>query len=66
MIDLLELSEKYIGQVQLNFNRYLLHQINWNNRLIGIKGARRSGKTTLLLHWLRSRDLSSGEACIFL
>ena len=65
MNDLLELSEKYIGQVQLNFSRYLLHEINWNNRLIGIKGARGTGKTTLLLQWLRSRDLSPGEAAYF-
>jgi len=65
MNDLLELSEKYIGQVQLNFSRYLLHEINWNNRLIGIKGARGTGKTTLLLQWLRSKNLSPGEAAYF-
>ncbi len=29
--------------------RYLGEKINWENRLIGIKGARGAGKTTLLL-----------------
>lgn len=29
--------------------RYLLKEINWENRLLGIRGARGTGKTTLLL-----------------
>lgn len=38
-----------IAQVSLDIQRYLLHQIDRNNRLIAIKGARGAGKTTLLL-----------------
>jgi len=36
-----------------NFRRYLHANINWNQRMIGIKGPRGSGKTTLLLQYLK-------------
>ena len=32
-----------------NFHRYLYYKINWNARMIGIRGARGVGKTTMLL-----------------
>ena len=38
-----------IAQINLNFKRYLFESINWESRIIGIKGARGVGKTTLLL-----------------
>ena len=38
-----------IAKISLGFKRYLFTQINWNARMIGIKGARGVGKTTLLL-----------------
>lgn len=38
-----------IAKISLEFKRYLFSQINWNARMIGIKGARGVGKTTLLL-----------------
>ena len=38
-----------IARLSLNIQRYLLNKIDLNNRLIGIKGARGTGKTTLLL-----------------
>lgn len=33
--------------------RYLLNQIDWSDRLIGIKGARGAGKTTILLQLIK-------------
>lgn len=45
---LLEFQTK-IARVSLDIQRYLVHQIDLNNRLISIKGARGSGKTTILL-----------------
>ncbi|MBI4649983.1 ATP-binding protein [Candidatus Desantisbacteria bacterium] len=36
---------------KLTFRRYLYNNIDWNNRLIGIIGARGVGKTTLLLQY---------------
>ncbi len=62
MIELLELSEKYTGSVSLDFQRYLMKQINWKNRLIGIKGARGTGKTTMLIQWLRMQGMPASKA----
>ena len=38
-----------LAKVDLRFKRYLYSKINWNARLIGLKGARGVGKTTMLL-----------------
>ena len=38
-----------IAKIDTRFKRYLYDQINWDARIIGIKGARGVGKTTLLL-----------------
>lgn len=42
------------------FHRYLFNQINWSNRLIGIKGYRGVGKTTMLVQYIKENftDLS--------
>jgi predicted AAA+ superfamily ATPase len=45
---LLEFQTK-ITQVSSDIQRYLVHQIDLKNRLIAVKGARGSGKTTLIL-----------------
>jgi hypothetical protein len=50
------LFEKYyrkLDLVSLTFQRSLSSEIDWNDRLIGIKGARGAGKTTLLLQHAR-------------
>lgn len=46
---LLEKSARKINNVSVAFKRYLYNEINRSNRLIAIKGARGTGKTTLLL-----------------
>lgn len=46
----------------MHFERYLADKINWNNRLIGITGARGSGKTTLLLQYLAKKLPNDGSA----
>ena len=38
-----------IVKVSMKFKRYLYNNIHWNSRIIGIKGARGVGKTTMLL-----------------
>ena len=46
-----------IAKIDLRFKRYLYEQINWNARIISIKGARGVGKTTMLLqHILENFD----------
>ena len=42
-----------LAATDLRFKRYLYGRINWNVRLIGIKGARGVGKTTLLLQHIK-------------
>ena len=56
MITLLEQSERLVASVSLDFKRYLFDFIKWENRLIGIKGARGTGKTTLLLQWIQEQN----------
>ena len=48
-------SETKISQVSLAFTRYLLGNINPNNRISIIKGARGVGKTTLLLQYAKTK-----------
>jgi predicted AAA+ superfamily ATPase len=49
MDKLLEKSARKINNVSVMFKRYLYDEINQINRLIAIKGARGTGKTTMLL-----------------
>jgi predicted AAA+ superfamily ATPase len=53
MEKLFQFSASRIRLVDLSFKRYMLTRINWNNRLIGITGARGVGKTTLLLQHIK-------------
>jgi hypothetical protein len=46
---------RLLAETNLRFTRYLYEKINWDNRLIVIKGAKGVGKTTMILqHILRS------------
>jgi len=65
MNEVLEQSERLIASTKLDFRRYLAEYINWDNQLIGIKGARGAGKTTMLLQWLKSLKLPSDRAAYF-
>lgn len=40
---------KLLQEVSTDFHRYMYHQINWNNRMIGLTGPRGVGKTMLIL-----------------
>ncbi len=65
MNELLEQSDRLVNDVSMDFSRYLLGKINWDNRLIGIKGARGTGKTTMVLQWLHEKNLPSAKAAYF-
>lgn len=62
---LLEQSERLISLTNLDFKRYLFDFIQWDSRLIGIKGARGTGKTTLLLQWIKEQNLATEKAAYF-
>ena len=50
---LLNIYHRNLASTNLKFKRYLYKQINWDARLLGIKGARGVGKTTLLLQRIK-------------
>lgn len=62
MENLIKTSQRLINAVQMNTFRYLYDIINWNNRLIMIKGARGVGKTTMLLQHIKDTFGATGSA----
>jgi len=63
MLDLLyQQTFAAISAVRSTYTRELHNQIDWNNRLIGIRGPRGVGKTTLLLQHLKNNHGRSREA----
>lgn len=61
MDELFALQERLLENLSSK-ERYLLQDINWSNRLIGIKGARGSGKTTLLLQYIKFKLPKESES----
>jgi len=53
MNTLKEKHRRKIANTSTSFIRSAMDSINWNSRLIGIKGARGVGKTTLLLQYIK-------------
>lgn len=54
MEEVLELSQRRVQSVSMNYTRYLLKEIPSDQRLVFISGARGTGKTTLLLQYLKT------------
>ncbi len=58
-------THKYlIEHVQSHVRRQLMDEINWNDRLIGIKGSRGVGKTTFLLDYAREK-FGTDRSCLY-
>ena len=53
MEKLIQQFQNRLKSVNLTFKRYLWNEIDWNNRLIAITGARGTGKTTLILQYIK-------------
>jgi uncharacterized protein len=62
MESLIRKSIRKINATDTSFKRYLYERIDWSDRLIFIKGARGTGKTTLLLQHLKETAGASDEA----
>lgn len=63
-----ELFRKYnekIQRIETTFVRGFINDINWNARLIGIKGARGVGKTTLLLQYMKLNYSANLEESLY-
>jgi uncharacterized protein len=53
MEELIAQFQQRLRFVSIDFTRSIMDEINWNAQLIGIKGARGTGKTTLLLQFIK-------------
>jgi len=53
MQNLFRYSNALISEVNIEFTRYLYEVIKWDDRLVGITGARGIGKTTLMIQYIR-------------
>ncbi len=65
METLFEFQENILRQIKNDFRRYLHDQINWKHRMIGIKGPRGAGKTTLMLQHLKY-DLETPPEALYI
>lgn len=63
--ELIEQSNRQISRVSHSFKRYLFDRVDWTESLIGIKGARGTGKTTLVLQWLKEQNFQPNEGAYF-
>ena len=53
MESLITTSDRLVQHVNTDFIRYLYNNVAWDNRLTGITGAKGTGKTTLLLQYIK-------------
>ena len=53
MDNLIRIYKKLLRETDTSFYRYLYHEIDWNNRIVGIRGPRGVGKTTLMLQHIK-------------
>lgn len=54
-----------LNSIETPIKRQLSKQINWQNRLIGIKGARGIGKTTFLLDYIKT-TFQNDKSCLYI
>lgn len=57
-----DIYHRRLAATGLKFKRYLFDKINWNVQLIGIKGERGVGKTTLILQHIKESFANPEEA----
>ncbi len=55
-----------VEHTQAPVRRALMDEINWNDRLIGIKGSRGVGKTTFLLQYAREHFSINDRKCLYI
>ena len=59
--DLYVNSARLVKSTDMHFTRYMYQQIEWNVRMLCIRGARGVGKTTMMLQHLKSLALPSSH-----
>lgn len=63
---LLDASNRLISRVPMGHKRYLSPRIDWNDRLICIKGPKGTGKTTLILQRIRETFGIGSDKCVYM
>ena len=63
--ELFNIHRRNVAAVTMEFKRYLYGEINWDNRMVVITGARGTGKTFLVLqHFLETYN--DMEKCLYI
>ncbi|MDL2228229.1 AAA family ATPase [Bacteroidales bacterium OttesenSCG-928-K03] len=65
MQTLIEKSQKKIVRTKMDFVRNYIYEFDWNTQLVGIRGARGIGKTTLLLQYIKMYLLDEIDAVLY-
>lgn len=65
VLSLIDRMDYLVSKVSSAFHRYLFDEIKWTNRLVGIKGGRGTGKTTLLRQHVRETFGCVGEKALY-
>ena len=55
---LVEAFERRLDDTSLTFHRSLFGEIDWEDRLVCIKGAKGTGKTTMMLQFLKGNPVT--------
>jgi len=63
--NLKEYQQSYLRVLDTNYKRYIHGVVDFNQKLIGIIGARGVGKTTFLLQYLKENDLPLSKKLYF-
>jgi len=63
--NLKEYQLNYLRVLDTNYKRYIHNTVDFNQKLIGIVGARGVGKTTFLLQYLKQNDLPLSKKLYF-
>lgn len=62
---LIENSDRIIGETEVSYHRALFGHVDWNERLICLRGARGVGKTTLMKQYLKESYGVGNRAALF-
>ena len=54
-----------VEHTNVSVRRTLMDEINWNGRMIGIKGTRGVGKTTFLLQYAKEKFGAHDRRCLY-
>lgn len=65
MQTLIEKSQRKIARTKMDFVRNYIYDFDWDTQLIGIRGARGIGKTTLLLQYIKQHLLHEIDAVLY-